>query len=305
MRNMKAPLPLIKDRGQKTFLVMNQILPVWQASDFISPNNFDGLVEGVSAQEGVLGMKEAAQATAAGNLDGTLATLHDESVLTLKVGRTKFSATTKAPAWRTLSANGGGRDRIYSEGKKIAEAWENSDALWTPGQGKSLGSFKALLTAAELKSKAHGTAETLADEERGILWEKADAVWDLCVQWYEVATAAFAADTPQGYLIRTIPTGYNPNEVPGRLQFTQHFSPAPNQVKLVWEAARGEHFNLYAKMPGAAEFVQIATNITQTSWMGEGLTAGEWTFKAEAKNGSGLGEMSIIITVPVANAMAA
>ena len=58
-------------------------------------------------------------------------------------------------------------------------------------------------------------------------------------------------------------------------------------------------------MPGAAEFVQIATNITQTYWMGEGLTAGEWTFKAEAKNASGLGEMSIIITVPVANAMAA
>ena len=58
-------------------------------------------------------------------------------------------------------------------------------------------------------------------------------------------------------------------------------------------------------MPGAAEFTQIATNVTQSSWMGEGLTAGEWMFKAEAKNASGLGEMSVIITVPVANAMAA
>ncbi len=125
------------------------------------------------------------------------------------------------------------------------------------------------------------------------------------MQWYEAATAAFAPDTPNGYLIRTIPTSYNPNEAPGRLQFTQHFSPAPNQVKLVWEAPRGEHFNLYAKMPGALEFSLIASNITQASWMGEGMTAGEWMFKAEAKNAAGLGEMSAIITVPVANAMAA
>ena len=230
MPNMKAPLPLIKDRGQKTFLVMNQLLPVYQAPYFISPNNFDGQVAGVTTQEGVLGMKEAAQSTAAGDLDGALATVHDESVLTLKMGRSYFFPTTKAPAWRTLSANGGGRDRIYSEGKDIAEAWEMSDALWMPGQGKSLGNFQSLLAAAVLKFKAHATAETLADEERGILWSKADHVWDLCVQWYEAATAAFAADTPQGYLIRTIPTGYNPAEAPGQLHFTQHFSPAPNQV---------------------------------------------------------------------------
>ena len=76
-------------------------------------------------------------------------------------------------------------------------------------------------------------------------------------------------------------------------------------MKLLWEAARGEHFNLYARMPGAPEFTQIASDITQSSWMGEGLTAGDWMFKAEAKNAAGLGEMSVIITVPVAAAMAA
>ena len=303
MPNMKAPLPLLKERGQKTFEVMNQILPEWQAPDFISPNNFYDLVQGVTTQENLLGMKEAAQAAAADALEVTLADLHTASVFTLKTARLKFGG--RSSTWRKVTANGGSRALIISEGNDIIEAWQNSGPLWVPEPGKTLAVFQAAVALAVTKFNAHSNAETLANRERGILWDKADHVWDLCVQWYEAATAKFAADTPNGYLIRTIPTAYNPNEVPGQLHFTQHFSPAPNQVKLVWEAARGEHFNLYAKMPGALEFTQIATNVTQTSWMGEGLTAGEWMFKAEAKNASGLGEMSIIITVPVANAMAA
>jgi len=303
MRNMKASLPLIKDRGQKTFVIMNQILPIYTAPDFISPNNFNDLVLGVTTQENLLGMKESAQSATVDLLEASLASLHAESVYTLTVARVKFSG--KSSKWRKVKADGSSRERIIATGNKIIMAWANSDPLWVPGVGKTLGAFQGLVAAAVLKQQAFETAVGVADGERGILWDKADNVWDLSVQWYEVATAAFEADTPTGYLIRTIPTTYNPNEVPGQLHFTQHFSPAPNQVKLVWEAARGEHFNLYAKMPGAADFTLIAANITQASWMGEGLTAGEWLFKAEAKNASGLGEMSIIVTVPVANAMAA
>ena len=303
MANMKASLPLIKDRGQKTFVIMNQIQPIYNAPDFISPNNFHDLVLGVTTQENLLGMKESAQSATVDLLDAALTSLHAESVYTLTVARVKFSG--KSSKWRNVKADGKSRERTIATGNKIIEAWTNSSALWVPGAGRTLAAFQALVAAAVAKLQAFNTAVAVADGERGVLWEKADHVWDLSVQWYEVATAAFEADTPTGYLIRTIPTTYNPHEVPGRLHFTQHFSPAPNQVKLVWEAARGEHYNLYAKMPGAAEFTLIAANITQASWMGEGLTAGEWLFKAEAKNASGLGEMSIIITVPVANAMAA
>ena len=305
MRNMKAPLPLIKERGLKTFVVMQQLAPSWQAPEFISANNFDGLVEGIAAQESVLGLKEAAQSAAAGDLDATLVALHEDSVLALKVGRVHFSSTTKAPAWRNLTANGGGRERVIAEGNRIAEAWENSGAAWVPKAGRTLAAFKALCTAAETKFKAHSIVEGLADIERGILWDKADYVWELSVQWYEVATATYEADTPQGYLIRTIPTTYYPNEAPGQLQFTEHYSPAPNQVKLVWHAARGEHFNLFARQPGSTVFTQILTNVTQTSWMGEGLTPGEWMFSGEARNAAGTGDMSVIITVPVSAAMVA
>lgn len=282
---------------------MNQIAAVYTAPDFISANNFNDLALGVITQEGVLGLAEAGQSVAAGLLDDALAAWHDESVLTLKVGRVKFGAHN--PAWRKLTANGGGRDRIIAEGNKIAEAWRKSNVLWVPQAGKTLAAFDLLGAAAAAKFNAHSGAETEADKQRGLLWEKADYTWDLCVEWYEMATAAFEADTPTGYLIRTIPTTYNPNEAPGQLQFTQVFSPAPNQLKLTWHAPRGQHFNIFAKMPGALGFQQILSNVTQTSWMGEGMTAGEWMFKGEAKNSAGLGEMSAIITVPVSAAMAA
>ena len=44
----------------------------------------------------------------------------------------------------------------------------------------------------------------------------ADALYDLCVQWYTLATACFSAKTPEGKLIRKVPTNYDlkPGQAP-------------------------------------------------------------------------------------------
>ena len=130
-------------------------------------------------------------------------------------------------------------------------------------------------------------------------------MYELSVQWYLMATGAFAAGTVEGGLIRTIPTQYNPGTTPGQLHFEQHFSPAPSQVELVWSAARAESFNIFAKAPGGADFVKILNRVTQTSWVGQGLAAGSWAFKGEAVNAVGIGESSAVVLVPVAAALAA
>lgn len=305
MSNTKVPVPFVKTRGNKSFLVMNQILPVFQATNFVSPNNFNDMVVDITTQEDIVGLKDAQASVAAGLLDAVLGPWHDDSVLTLKSARIDFAAPPNLNAWRVLTANGGGRDAIIKEGKDIQDAWESSGSAWVPKTGKTFALFKAHNTASEPLYKAWKAAENLADKERSMLWVKADAVWDLCVVWYEKATAAFGPETPEGILIRTIPTLYNPNEAPGQLAFTEQFSPAPSQVKLLWGAPRGQHFNIWAKAPGAPEFTKILTNVTQTSWMGEGLQAGLWTFKGEAMNAEGPGEMSAPITVPVQAAQAA
>ena len=304
----KVPLPAIKTRGTETQIVAATLAtgtPPWQAANFISPENLLNLLNDLTTQENLLSLKDAALAVSAGEWDNILNPWHEESVAVLKLGRVIFASTPKAPAWRSLSANGQSRAVITKEGTDIESAWQSSNPAWVPKQGLTFANFQARRTTADTKARLWALADKAVDEERGVMIDMANHIYDLCVDWYTQATATFDKNTPEGALIRTIPVNYDPNEAPGQLQFTQHFSPAPNQVKLLWEAARGEHYNLYAKMPGALEFNQIASNVSQASWMGEGLTAGDWMFKAEAKNAAGLGEMSVIITVPVAAAMAA
>jgi hypothetical protein len=305
---LKFPLAQIKDRASQTSVVMLQLVnnpPNWSAPDFLSPQNFKDMVDSILPQENLLSLREAALAVAAGAWDQVLNPWHKESVTVLALGRPKFRDTDKAPAWRNIRADQNSRDRIMATGRDIIAAWETSDALWTPKPGLTLVAYKGRQTQAVLKNNAHDVADKAMDIQRGVLNDLANEVYDLCVRWYEVATGYWSEDTVEGSLIRTIPTSYNPDQLPGQLQFKLHLSPAPNSVQLGWEAARGEHYDIYALAPGAPEFVKILSDVTQTSWQGNGLVAGPWAFKGEAKNADGTGAVSDVIVVPVANAMAA
>jgi hypothetical protein len=305
---LKYALAQIKDRASQSSVVMLQLAnnpPNWTAPEFISPQNFKDMVDSILPQENLLSLREAALGVAAGAWDKVLGPWHRESVTVLAMGRPKFRDTDKAPSWRNIRADQHSRGRIMDTGKDIIAAWEVSDALWIPKTGITLTSYKGRQAQAVVKSNAYDLAEKAVDNQRGVLNDLANEVYDLCVRWYELATGYWPEDTVEGSLIRTIPTSYNPDQLPGQLQFKLHLSPAPNSVQLGWEAARGEHYDIYALAPGAPEFVKILSNVTQTSWQGQGLAAGPWAFKGEAKNADGTGAFSDVIVVPVANAMAA
>ena len=304
----KAPLPYIKDRSSQTSAVMLQLAdnpPNWTAPNFISPQNFKGQLDEIQPQENKLSLREAQLAVAAGEWDSLLEAWHDEAVTVLALARPLFRDTAKAPAWRAIRAGKSSRETVAATGRYIIAAWQASNAAWVPKPALTLAAFTARQTAATAKAAAHSAAETLVDVERGILHDQANNIYDLSVQWYELATGYFAPGTLAGSLIRTIPTAYNPNEAPGQLHFQLRFSPSPNSVQLGWNAPRGEHYNIYALAPGAAEFVKILDNVTQTSWQGQGLSAGQWAFKGEATNAAGAGPQSEVIVVPVHAAMAA
>ncbi len=304
----QEPLAQIKTRSTQSQVIMENLvngIPSWMAPGFVSPGNVLNMIQALTTQENLLSLKEAQLAIAAGEWDSILNPWHDESVTALRVGRVSFGKTPKAPSWSRLKASGQSRDRITKEGTDIESAWQESNPAWVPAPGITFAAFQARRTTAEVKGRAWSLADKAASNERGMLITQANALYELCVGWYEVATATFAADTVRGALIRTIPVNYNPNAVPGKLHFSQYYSPAPNQLKLVWEAARGQRFNLYAKSPSSNEFVKIVDDATITEWMGQALEAGNWAFKGEAINADGLGEMSEVIVVPVTAAMAA
>lgn len=304
----KAPQPFIKTRAAQSGAVMLQLAnnpPMWTAEDFISPQNFVDMVNSILPMENALSLREAALALAAGEWDAVLDPWHAESVSVLALARPKFRNSSKAVAWRNLTNRSQARDKVMKTGQDIIAAWQTSGATWVPKSGLTLVAFTARQTAAVEKAAAHNTADKLADMKRGELHDLLNEVYDLSVRWYEIATGYWPEDSIEGSLIRTIPTSYNPNAAPGQLQFKLHLSPSPNNVQLGWEAPRGEHYDIYALAPNAPEFVKILSNVTQTTWQGQGLTAGPWAFKGEARNADGTGAVSEVIVVPVQAAMAA
>lgn len=302
---MKASLSFIKERAVATHLIMVEIAAEWSAPGFITPAAYGTLITDLNAQENLLADREAQLALAAGEWDAALASWHECSVCVTQVARGAFRGTDKFGAWRNVRASGGSREKITAQGRNIESAWTTADLAWVPKTGLTLVAYQALQNTSLNKQAANASADKNANLERATLGVNADALYDLSVQWYLMATGAFAAGTINGDLIRTIPTQYNPNTLPGQLHFEQHFSPAPSRVELVWDATRAQSFNIYAKSPSGTEFEKILDATEQTSWVGQGLAAGSWAFKGEAMNSVGTGESSAILIVLVVAALAA
>lgn len=284
---------------------MTQIESEWTAPGFITPAAYATLVTELNTQSNVVTEREAQLALAAGEWDDALAQWHANSVCVSQVARGAFRGTDKLGAWRLVRATRGSREKITQAGQAIESAWVATGPTWVPKAGLTLVAYQAQRMTVLNKQAAHGAAERNANLERATLTVKADGLYDLSVQWYLMATGAFPAGTVTGDLIRTIPTQYNPNVVPGRLHFEQHFSPGAGQVELVWGATRAETFNIYPKSPASSDFELILDGVTQTSWVGSGLAPGAWAFRGEAVNAIGTGEESPVTIVPVAALAAA
>jgi len=302
---MKEPLSYIRDRAVATHLVMAQIETDWTAPGFITPAAFAVLITNLNAQVNLLSAREAELALVAGEWDAALGLWHKSSVCVTQVARGAFQGTDKAGAWRNVRARRGSREKITVAGQGIESAWIAADAAWVPKSGLALTDYQVLKNASLNKQAAHSAAERNTNLERATLGARADDLYDLSVQWYLMATGAFPVGTINGDLIRTIPTQYNPNVLPGRLNFSQHFSPAAGLVELVWSATRATTYNLFGKSPLGTQFELILEGTAQTSWVGTGLAAGTWAFKGEAVNASGTGGSSPVTIVPVAAALAA
>ena len=302
---MKEPLSYIKDRAVATHLVMAQIAADWTAPGFITPAAFGILITNLNAQVNLLSDREAQLALVAGEWDTALGLWHGCSVCVTQVARGAFRGTDKAGAWRNVRARRGSREKITQAGQAVESAWIAADAAWVPKSGLALTDYQGLKNTSLNKQAANAAAERNTNLERATLGVRADELYDLSVQWYLMATGAFPVGTINGDLIRTIPTQYNPNVLPGRLNFSQHFSPAAGLVELVWSAPRATTYNLFGKSPLGTEFELILNGVAQTSWLGTGLAPGTWAFKGEAVNASGTGESSPVTIVPVAAALAA
>ena len=189
-----------------------EALVPWRAPEFVSPEEFEALLDALVAQSVSLSRREAHLARLAGEWDALLREWHEESVFVVTNARGRFRDTAAAGGWRGVKARGGGRGLIAKEGAEIEAAWQAGDAAWEPKPGMTVGAFRKRRVDAGKKSMAHARAAKRLANERGALLAAADVLYGLCVYWYEVAGATFDAGTPAGALLRTIPTNYDLKE---------------------------------------------------------------------------------------------
>jgi hypothetical protein len=200
----KLPLEDIFIRADKTRTALNQLAPDWLAPGFPTPPEFEEIIEEVrvTKEEWESATTTEGKATVLCNI--ATQRLHEASVAVATIGRIAFRQSEHAPVWRGLRASAQGHERILSEAAQIVSAWESSDAAWVPKAGLTLADYQALraaAAAAETECVQCGNALNVA---RGILQERANGLYRLCVDWYAVGLATFAKDSQQSGIIRRI-----------------------------------------------------------------------------------------------------
>lgn len=308
MDSFDPTLDFSLERARATKAIMTSLLaaPYNFQWDGISPNNFQNMIDGVDGQVEVLAEAEAHTTDAAAFWDQDLDLLIADAALGTRLGRVKFSANAaKLRQFDLLRYRVVGRDGRYAQALAFEKAWKTADAAWVFKSGLAQAQFKTRRLAIVDREEAHVEAVAAERLQRALLHGMAEGVNEISVKWYDVATATFAEPTVPGQLIRTIPTTYDPNRVPGKLRFTAHLSTAPNHGHLLWRAARGQRFYILAKRPGATEFELILEGVTDNEWMGLGLMPGLWSFQGYATNQHGEGATSEVVQLTVAAAQAA
>jgi hypothetical protein len=308
MKTLDPSLDFILERGRDTKAVMDKLAGpphnwTWTG---VSPDDFGDKIASVDAQIKALADAEAATTAAAAHWDQQLDSLLEAAALGLRLGRVKFKEQPiKLRLFEGLRTNGTGRDARYKQALDFEAAWEKADPTWQFKPTLTLAVFKTNRLAITGLQEAHVAAEKHEQHERAYLHSLAEAVNQVNVDWYEVATATFGEKSVAGQLVRTIPTTYDPNRPPSQLVFTESLTPAPSQAQVSWRAARGERFYISAQAPGAAAFELILNGTAETEWTGQRLAAGLWRFKGYASNQFGNGPESDVVELTVAVAAAA
>ncbi len=158
-----------------------------------------------------------------------------------------------------LSAQGNTRPTILEEAENLVDAWEDYNAVWTPGSPFTLAGLITELAALPAKEKAfRQTRSTLRKAEKALTRHVA-VVEDRCMAWYQAATGRFLAGTVEGDLIRArIPTTSAPSGAVAPATPTGLVLQALGSGRAfgdIPDTAGATGYRWYVKAPGSPDFV--------------------------------------------------
>ena len=289
-------------RGSRTFQCMTVIMngiPSWEWGELNAAAFATKYTEctNLIATES----DEAADTTGArGTRDENLDKLRAKARLALTLSKVKYRTN---PAKLRLFAN------LIIKSDKIAgtleetlaveSAWEQADAAYVLEDGTTLAQFNTLRLLCQTNTE--GVSKESAEESgaAGQVLVKLNALYDLCVAWYAVATALYSEDTAHGIMLRnqipTQPSGGGSG--PG--QATLSVEGGIGLANFTFSAEGALTFTLQGRLVGAPAFADLATGLTGPTHQQLGLAVGNWEFIALAHNTEGDGEPSEVATAEI------
>ena len=133
----------------------------------------------------------------------------------------------------------------------------------------------------------------------GTVLMKLDALYDLCVAWYAVATALYSETTPHGIMLRnqipTQPTGNGP--VPQ--QATLAVEGGIGLANFTFSAEGAQTFTLRSRLAGVPDFTDLAVGLVGPMHQQLGIVPGNYEFIAIGHNLEGDGPASEVVAAEV------
>ena len=256
---MSQTLEFILDRAHETHSVMDQLATKW-TWDEITPAAYLTKITNLETQRNETQDKENDLLVARGVLDTSLEDLHDRTVQFVGMAKAKFrNDAGKLNVLASLEADCTSRAAILEQANQAKIAWNTIDDTWSPTTANTLVAFAALLATAQSNLDEWTDKKDLHKEASGKLKKMANDLEDISQAWYAAATRAFKDGTPEGDLIRSIPTTTQVSEPPDKAVISSATKPASPTVRLVYDAKQATRFNIFQKSPGFAAFISSAT----------------------------------------------
>jgi hypothetical protein len=289
-------------RISRTYQCMKVIkngTPTWEWSEktVVSfKDDYDEVIELLATES-----DEAADTTGArGTRDENLDTLMAKGQLGAGSLRIKYRNTrAKLRLFAGLRMDANSISGKLAQALAFESAWEKADPAYVLEDGTTLAQFVTLRESCvddQENVSGEGAEEVVAS---GDVKVKLDAVYELAVAWYGVATLKYGAETTYGMLVR----GYIPTEPTAG-------GAAPEQATLTAEAGIGQatltvvavgasRYTIWYRLAGETDWIEVVVGHESGSFTHTGLAAGNYEYKARGHNNNGDGPESEVVAVEV------
>lgn len=244
---------------------------------------------------------ETADTTGArGTRDENLASLIEKAQMGMGLLRIKFRNTpAKLRLFNGLQLNANSIQGKLAQTLAFESAWEQADAAYVLEDTTTLAQFKTLRELCGTSQESVSDEGAEETEASGEVKVKLDALYELAVAWYGVATLKYGVGTIYGMLIRTyIPTApASGAEVPEQAVLTAEGG--IGQAVLTVVATGATSYTIFYRLAGETDWLSVVVGHETGSFTHTGLAAGHYEYMARGHNNAGDGAESEVVAVEV------